>query len=138
MRVLLFYRNAPGHPFSGPITHSMKVREVDPFAWHAPHVVVDEWRADWDSTHYIEDGAPVPIPPRIVAATVTAVARVRLRVRRNGLLRDVIDPLLTNPVRWAEMTDAQQAKVLACRQALLDWPATEKRPRNPTPPDLEI
>jgi len=138
MSVLLFYRNAPGHPFSGPITSSMKIREVDPFAWHQPHVVVDEWRPDWDSTHYVEDGEAVPIPPRIIAAIVTAMARVRLRVRRNGLLRDVVDPLLTNPVRWAELTAEQQTSVLAHRQALLDWPATEKRPRNPTPPVLDL
>ncbi len=134
MIVLLFFQSAPDHPFGGPITSACRVREIDPFAWYEPHVVHDEWRLDWDSTHFILDGVLTPIPAEIIEAREIAMARVRLRVRRDGLLRDQVDPLLSNPVRWAALTDDQQATLEAYRLALLDWPETETDPRTPTPP----
>lgn len=136
MSVVLYFQNAPDHPFGGPITSSARVRALDPFAWHPPHIVVDEWRTNWDDTHFVLDGRATPIPAEIIAARELAMARVRLRVRRDELLREVIDPIATNPLRWDPLTEDQKSAVMACRAALLAWPESEPDPMNPTPPAL--
>lgn len=135
MRTVLFFKNAPDHPFGGPILYATKVREIEPYGWHEPHIVIDApWRPDWDATHFVLDGVETPIPGEIIAARELAMARVRLRVRRNGILRDEVDPIAGSQLRWNALTSEQQAAVAAWRQALLDWPATETDPLNPTPP----
>jgi hypothetical protein len=136
MIVQLFFQNAADHPFGGPILSARKTRSIDPFAWHAPHIVVDDWRTDWDVTHFVVDGRAEPIPPEVILARELAMARVRLRVRRDAILRDVVDPVRTNPPRWNALTAAQQAALSVYRQALLDWPATELDPLAPTPPPV--
>lgn len=134
--IIVTYTAAADHPFGGPITGCIKVRALDPWGWHAPHVEVPEFRPDWDSTHFVLDSVVAPIPADIVAAREVAMARVRLRVRRDGLLRDVIDPIVTNPLRWEALSEAQKASVMASRDALLAWPDSEPDPMNPTPPAL--
>lgn len=53
------------------------------------------------------------------------------RAERDRLLRRYVDPLVTNPLRWNELTVEQQEALKAYRQALLDvsgqdgWPVLE-------------
>lgn len=49
-------------------------------------------------------------------------APVLAREKRDRLLRTVVDPIVTNPLRWAEMTDAQRQAWSDYRRALLDIP----------------
>jgi len=49
-------------------------------------------------------------------------AMEQLRFERNLLLTEEVDPLVTNPLRWAALTEEQQQAWSAYRQALLDLP----------------
>lgn len=133
MRSLVFYRNAPGHPFSGAITHAERTRHVGPYDWAPAYIEVDDWRPNWDSTHFVLDGQLAPIPPRVVLSIRNSTAMVRLRVRRAALLED-FDRIRSNPTRWDALPAETRESWLAYRQALLDWPALERRPRTPTEP----
>lgn len=54
------------------------------------------------------------------------------REERNNLLITVVDPVVTNPLRWEELTEAEQSKYRAYRLYLLDIPQQEEFP------DIEI
>lgn len=43
-----------------------------------------------------------------------------IRAKRNNKLKSEIDPIVTNPLRWAALTTAQQNAFIDYRQALLD------------------
>ncbi len=43
-----------------------------------------------------------------------------IRSKRNELLRNEVDPLVTNPLRWGELSAEKQAEWTAYRRALLD------------------
>lgn len=55
-----------------------------------------------------------------------------MREKRDNLLRTVVDPVVTNPLRWEELTEEMQAKYRAYRLYLLDIPQQEEFP------DIEI
>ena len=97
-------------------------------------IEVFERRSDWDGCYEVIDQAVVPRDLGIVEAEALAFARVRLRMRRDAILRGQVDPVVTNPLRWNDLTAAQQAAWVAFRTALLDWPETEPDPLNPTEP----
>lgn len=54
------------------------------------------------------------------------------REERNNLLVTVVDPVVTNPLRWEELDEAQKSKYRAYRLYLLDIPQQEEFP------DIEI
>jgi len=43
-----------------------------------------------------------------------------IRENRDAILTQIIDPLVSNPLRWADMTADKQAEWAAYRRALLD------------------
>lgn len=48
-----------------------------------------------------------------------------VRACRNALLEDFVDPLVTNPLRWDQLSAEKQQEWKDYRQALLDLPATQ-------------
>lgn len=52
------------------------------------------------------------------------------RDHRDMLLREEVDPLVTNPLRWADLTEEQQAAWTAYRTALLNVPQQDGFPQN--------
>ena len=56
----------------------------------------------------------------------------RKREERDYLLTTVVDPVVTNPLRWEELDEAQKSKYRAYRLYLLDIPQQEEFP------DIEI
>ena len=42
------------------------------------------------------------------------------RVYRNQLLTEIVDPIVTNPLRWGELSQERKDEVSAYRRALLD------------------
>lgn len=61
-----------------------------------------------------------------------------VRWERNELLEDDVDPLVSNPLRWASLSSEQQNELTVYRQALLDLPAQSGFPETiswPTKPD---
>jgi len=57
-----------------------------------------------------------------------------LRYERDKRLRQDVDPVVTNPLRWSEMTTEKQLEYTNYRLALLNLPQNRTDPRNPTWP----
>ena len=53
-------------------------------------------------------------------AELDASAAAQVRAERDNLLATVVDPIVSNNLRWAEMTTEKQAEWSAYRTALLD------------------
>jgi hypothetical protein len=53
-----------------------------------------------------------------------------IRATRNAKLSSEVDPIVSNPLRWADMTAEQQAAWAAYRQALLDISQQSGFPHN--------
>jgi len=82
--------------------------------------------AGWSSGPYSLRTAPpdpTPTEDELVAELCS-----NLRTQRDALLVAVVDPVLCNPVRWAEMPVAKKAEWTAYRAALLDVPQQTKFP----------
>ena len=58
------------------------------------------------------------VPP--TQAELDAAQAETVRNDRDSLLRNVVDPRVSNPLRWADMTAEKQAEWAAYRRALLD------------------
>lgn len=61
------------------------------------------------------------IPPD----TTGEVALKNIREIRDNLLQNEVDPIVSNPLRWASMTEEKQQEWADYRQALLDLPETQ-------------
>lgn len=60
------------------------------------------------------------IPP--TQAELDAIAAQDVRAKRDRILATVVDPLVSNPLRWADMTPEAQQAWADYRRALLDVP----------------
>lgn len=64
-----------------------------------------------------------PIAPFVAPADIVGEEALNmLRQKRDDLLVTEVDPLVSNPLRWADLGQEKQALVAAYRQALLDMP----------------
>ena len=59
---------------------------------------------------------PIPLTQEELDAALAA----SIRGQRNSLLATEVDPLVSNPLRWADLTSDQQAEWTLYRRALLD------------------
>ena len=60
------------------------------------------------------------VPPS--QAELDAEQAALVRDTRNGILTSTVDPIVSNPLRWAEMSAAKKTAWAAYRRALLDVP----------------
>ena len=67
-------------------------------------------------------------------AELDAELAAGLRAERDQKLAQEVDPIVTNPLRWAELTDAKQAEWTQYRTDLLNLPAQAGFPDNVTWP----
>ena len=77
------------------------------------------------------DFAPY-VPP--TQEELDAQAAGQIRGQRDYLLETEVDPIVSNPLRWADMTAEQQAAWAAYRTALLDITDQSGFPHNVTWP----
>ena len=66
-----------------------------------------------------------------------AIAATNIREERDRRLVSEVDPVVSNPLRWADLSSQEQADVSAYRLALLDVPSQSGFPSTvswPTPP----
>lgn len=81
-----------------------------------------------------DDKEPYVAPtPEQAEATLAAQVRAERNYRLSG-----VDLVLSNPLRWAAMSDEEKAPWVTYRQALLDVPQQSGFPNSvtwPTPPD---
>ena len=76
------------------------------------------------------------VPP--TQEELDAALAASIRGQRNNLLATEVDPLVTNPLRWAKLTEAQQAAWTQYRRDLLDITAQAGFPNEvvwPTKPE---
>jgi len=59
----------------------------------------------------------------------------RCREKRNALLASEVDPVVSNPLRWADLSAEKQAEWAAYRRALLDITAQSGFPHSVTWPE---
>lgn len=79
------------------------------------------------------DPATVPYTPPDQAALDVAAAEA-VRSHRDTLLSRDVDPVVSNPLRWADLTSEQQAAWASYRRALLDITAQPGFPHDVTWP----
>jgi hypothetical protein len=72
------------------------------------------------------------VPP--TQAELDAEAAAAVRAQRDWLLQNEVDPIVSNPLRWADLTAEQQAAWAAYRTALLNVPQQAGFPHNITWP----
>ena len=76
------------------------------------------------------------VPP--TAAEIDAKLAATIRRDRNAILETEVDPIVSNPLRWADMTEAKQTEWTNYRTALLDittqasFPTSVTWPTKPT------
>lgn len=86
-----------------------------------------------NTTTYIED-------PVIPQAELDAGVAGAVRQRRNMYLEMYVDPIVSNPLRWADMTTEQQTAWTQYRTDLLNMTSQDGFPHNvtwPTKPEQE-
>lgn len=100
---------------------------------------IPDWCASWPNITgmagigWSYDGAQF-FPPEPDLEKLAADARKE----RDTILANVVDPLVSNPLRWADLTAETQAAWAAYRRALLDVPQQEGFPVDivwPTQPE---
>lgn len=76
--------------------------------------------------------APTP-PTEEELAVVNAEA---IRLKRAGILSSLVDPVVSNPMRWDVLTSTQQNEVTSYRTALLDITDQDTFPTSVTWPTI--
>ena len=79
-----------------------------------------------DKVPYVE-GGEVKLKPR---EYTTEQLATRVRTKRDGLLTRNVDPIASNNLRWAELSQEQKDELSAYRQQLLDVPQQEGFPQS--------
>ena len=98
-----------------------------------------------DDQYYIKDGTFYPYPekpdyPVTFNKTTEAwewneqASWDQLRYDRDTKLKNDVDPVVSNPLRWAGLSAEKQQEYEDYRTALLDLPQNTTDPRNPTWP----
>jgi hypothetical protein len=71
-------------------------------------------------------------------AELDAELATSLREERNGKLVGEVDPIVTNPLRWAELTEAKQTEWTQYRTDLLNLPDQSGFPNTVTWPSKPV
>lgn len=98
-----------------------------------------------DDQYYIKDSTFYPYPekpdyPVTFNKTTEAwewneqASWDQLRYDRDTKLKNDVDPVVSNPLRWAGLSAEKQQEYADYRTALLDLPQNTTDPRNPTWP----
>ena len=69
------------------------------------------------------------------ASEIAAAQAVEVRMQRDFILNDQVDPIVSNPLRWASFSEAKQTEWTVYRQALLDISGQSGFPSNVTWPE---
>ena len=95
----------------------------------------------WDTDMTIDNTALLSLIGTDFAPFSQADHDVRVasfvRDQRDSKLTNEVDPVVSNPLRWADLSEQEQADVSAYRLALLDVPQQQGFPHTvswPTPP----
>ena len=74
----------------------------------------------FDAMAINNDVAAYVAPPEPTQDELDAVSATNIRNQRKQLLVGLVDPVVNNPLRWAELTSGQQAEITKYRADLLN------------------
>lgn len=70
-----------------------------------------------------------PVAEYVPPADITGEGALnQVRGKRNNILTTEVDPIVSNPLRWADLSESQQQAWAAYRRALLDITTTYPNP----------
>ena len=81
------------------------------------------------------DIAPYVAPTPPTQSEIDAENALNLRRQRNQILRGMVDPFISNPLRWDALSSNEQSQVTAYRTALLNITAQSSFPDSVTWPE---
>ena len=87
---------------------------------------VAQWCCDGQEYRIVEDGDYYKVEP-IPEPTAEEKAQ-NVRAIRDNYLTKYVDAVVSNPLRWADLTEEEQEKIKAYRHYLLDIPQSEGFP----------
>jgi len=108
------------HPALGWIPYGIADYEVDPFAISLNIILKGSMEANDNVEAY--------------SAPSNEVLSLNIRAQRDSILGTIVDPIVSNPLRWADMSSEKQEEWRVYRQALLNIPESSGFPSNVTWP----
>lgn len=78
---------------------------------------------DYETLEWMSDDVPKPTKEELDSLEQTALtkrAEKNVRRKRDELLTTLVDPIVSNPLRWNSLSQEKQQEVTTYRQALLD------------------
>lgn len=108
------------HPTLGWIPYGIADYEVDPFAISLNIILKGSMEANDNVEAY--------------SAPSNEVLSLNIRAQRDSILGTIVDPIVSNPLRWADMSSEKQEEWRVYRQALLNIPESSGFPSNVTWP----
>lgn len=108
--------------------YTPEVGEENPY--QKEYSLVAEWCNENQQYTIQEDGDYYKVVP--IPEPTTEEKAEQVRQLRDQYLQTYVDPLVTNPLRWADLTEQEQENIKAYRQYLLDIPQQEEFP------DIEV
>lgn len=112
------------HPDFGWIPYSIANNETEPSA-----IAINTMLK---TSMQINNNIETYSPPTVEALSIN------IRVERDILLSSIVDPIVSNALRWEEMSNDKQEEWKAYRKSLLDIPESSGFPQTvtwPTPPE---
>ena len=82
------------------------------------------------------DIAPYVAPTLPTEEELAIVSAEKIRTKRAGILSSLVDPVISNPMRWDALTSTQQNEVTTYRTALLDITDQDTFPTSVTWPTI--
>ena len=82
------------------------------------------------------DIAPYVAPTPPTKDELDAISATAIRSERRGLLSGLVDPVISNPMRWDGLTSTEQNEVTAYRTALLNITDQDTFPTSVTWPSI--
>jgi len=86
-----------------------------------PEPNIEVTKEQWESAvsqnhnHIASDGTSSFLDIRTDKEKATEI-----RLQRNSLLESLVDPLVSNPLRWGDLTETEKAEIATYRQELLN------------------
>ena len=82
------------------------------------------------------DIAPYVAPTPPTEEELAIVSAEKIRTKRAGILSSLVDPVISNPMRWDALTSTQKNEVTTYRTALLDITDQDTFPTSVTWPTI--
>lgn len=110
----------------GYIFEESELPDVAEFCNSQKNIMTDEY--DTIPKKYEEDGEikEIMVQRYRIINVPSATLKEKTRNKRNLYLEKYVDPIVTNPLRWEELSEAEQESYRNYRRYLLDYTSKDK------------